>query len=112
MVTINGTAFELFNYQAIAGGVRLTVKNTTTAALEEAIGDSANIAISDEYRGYSMRVTAMSKRYGTPVMHELEFSNPSIEEAIQQNAAELELQAGAIAELAELLTTTEGDEEL
>lgn len=111
MITINGTAFELFNYQKTADGVRMTVKNTTTAALEEAIGESASIAISDEYRGYGMRVTSMFKRYGTPVMHEIEFANPSIEEAVQQNAAELELQAGAIAELAELLTATEEVEE-
>lgn len=110
MVTINGVQFNLYNYQKIDGGIRLTVNGATTAELEESIGDTADIAISDEYRGYGMRVSSMFKKYN-PVQHEIEFINPSIEEAIQQQAAEMELQAGAIAELAELLAGGEEEEE-
>lgn len=104
MVSINGVQFELFNYQKTTGGVRLTINNTTTAALEEAIGELANVEISDEYRGYKLRVASMYKKYGKPIQHEIEFIDTSVEDALQQNAAEIELQAGAIAELAELVT--------
>lgn len=110
MVTINGTAFDLFNYQKTPEGVRMTISNASTADLEEAIGESADIAISDEYRGYGMKVTSMFKSYN-PVRHEIEFRNPSLEDAIQQNAAEIELQAGAIAELAELIAGEEQEVE-
>lgn len=110
MVTINGTQFELYNYQKVAGGIRMTINGSTTAALEEAIGESADIAISDEYRGYGMKVVSMFKKYN-PVQHEIEFIDPSIEEAIQQQAAEIELQAGAIAELAELIAGEPEEEE-
>lgn len=110
MVEINGTQFDLFNYQKIDGGVRMTINGSTTAALEEAIGESANISISDEYRGYGMHVSSMFKRYGDPIQHEIEFLNPNIEEAVQRNAnnierqtEEMEFQAGAIEELAELI---------
>lgn len=121
MVEINGAQFDLFNYQKIEGGVRMTINGSTTAALEEAIGESANISISDEYRGYGMRVSSMFKRYGNPIQHEIEFLNPNIEEAVQRNAnnieqqsEEMELQAGAIEELAELIaiaTAPEPEEE-
>lgn len=104
MVSINGVQFELFNYQKTTGGVRLTINNTTTAALEEAIGELANVEISDEYRGYKLRVASMYKKYGNPIQHEVEFIDTSVEDALQQNATEIELQAGAIAELAELIT--------
>lgn len=127
MVEINGTQFDLFNYQKIEGGIRMTINGATTAALEEAIGESADIAISDEYRGYGMRVSSMFKRYGDPIQHEIEFINPNIEVAVQRNAGnieqqatEMELQAGAIEELAELIalattppeTEEEEDEEV
>lgn len=121
MVIINGIQFDLYNYQRITGGIRMTINGSTTAALEEAIGDSADIIISDEYRGYGMRVTSMFKKYN-PIQHEIEFLDPSVEDALQQNAArieqqaaEIELQAGAITELAELLantTTVEQEEEV
>lgn len=119
MVIINGIQFDLYNYQKITGGIRMTVTGSTTAALEEAIGDSADIIISDEYRGYGMRVTSMFKKYN-PIQHEIEFLDPSVEDALQasatkieQQAAEIELQAEAISELAELLAiaTTEEEEE-
>lgn len=119
MVVINGTQFDLFNYQKIEGGIRMTINGATTSALEEAIGEAADILISDEYRGYGMRVSSMFKRYGTPIQHEIEFINPNIEVAVQRNAgnieqqaAEMEFQAGAIAELAELIAAaTEPAEE-
>lgn len=117
MVTINGVQFDLYNYQRIEGGIRMTINGSTTAALEEAIGDLADIAISDEFRGYGMRVASMYKKYN-PVQHEIEFLDPSVEDALQQNAAkleqqaaEMELQAGAIAELAELLASVTPEEE-
>ena len=121
MVTINGVQFDLYNYQRTEGGIRMTINGSTTAALEEAIGESADIAISDEYRGYGMRVVSMFKKYN-PVQHEIEFIDQSVEEALQRNAVqieqqatEIELQAGAIEELAELVaiatTTAEPEEE-
>lgn len=119
MVTINGIQFDLYNYQKIEGGIRMTINDSTTAALEEAIGELADIAISDEYRGYGMRVSSMFKKYN-PIQHVIEFLDPDIENALQQNAAkieeqaaEIELQAGAIEELAELLAvaTTPIEEE-
>ena len=45
-MTINGIQFDLFNYQKTANGVRMTINNATTVALENAIGDSAEIVIS------------------------------------------------------------------
>ena len=117
MVTINGTEFDLYNYQKVEGGIRMTINGSTTATLETAIGELADIVISDEYRGYGMRVVSMFKKYN-PVQHEIEFRDPGVEDAIQQNAtaieqqaAEMELQAGAIAELAELLATATPEEE-
>lgn len=116
-MTINGIEFDLFNYQKVQGGIRITINGSTTAELEEAIGESADIIISDEYRGYGMRVATMFKKYN-PVQFEIEFLDPNVEDALQQNAtqieqqaAELELQACAIAELAELLATTAPEEE-
>lgn len=103
-MTINGIQFELFNYQKTANGVRMTINNATTAALEQAIGNAADIVISDEYRGYGMKVASMFKKYGTPVRHEIEFIDSNLEAAVAENAAELEVQAGAIAELAELIS--------
>lgn len=108
-MTINGVQFDLFNYQKTASGVRLTINNATTAQLEQAIGESADIVISDEYRGYKLRVASMYKKYGTPIQHEIDFIQADLEEALQQNTNEIELQAGAIAEIAELLVN--GDEE-
>ena len=121
MVTINGVQFDLYNYQRTEGGIRMTINGSTTAALEEVIGESADIAISDEYRGYGMRVVSMFKKYN-PVQHEIEFIDQSVEEALQRNAVqieqqatEIELQAGAIEELAELIaiatTPAEPEEE-
>ena len=121
MVTINGVQFDLYNYQRTEGGIRMTINGSTTAALEEVIGESADIAISDEYRGYGMRVVSMFKKYN-PVQHEIEFIDQSVEEALQRNAVQIEqqatdieLQAGAIEELAELVaiatTTAEPEEE-
>ena len=117
MVTINGVQFDLYNYQRVEGGIRMTINGSTTAELEEAIGERADIAISDEYRGYGMRVATIFKKYN-PVQFEIEFLDPNVEDAIQQNAtqieqqaAELELQACAIAELAELLVAETPEEE-
>lgn len=110
-MTINGIQFNLFNYQKTAGGVRMTINGATTAALEEAIGNAADIVISDEYRGYGMKVASMFKKYGTPVQHEVIFIDSNIEDAVAENAAELEVQAGAIAELAELIAGGPEEEE-
>lgn len=108
MVSINGVQFDLYNYQKTQNGVRLTINGSTTSALEEVIGNAADIVISDEYRGFGMKVASVFKKYGAQVQHEIDFINPSLEQAVQENAAELEIQAGAIAELAELITG--GDE--
>lgn len=112
-MTINGIQFNLFNYQKTANGVRMTINGATTAALEEAIGEAADIVISDEYRGYGMKVASMFKKYGATVQHEIDFVDSSLESAVADNAAELEVQAGAIAELAELIASepTETTEE-
>lgn len=103
MVTINGTEFELFNYQKTTAGIRMTINNATTAALETAIGNAADIVISDEFRGYGMKVASMFKKYGATVQHEIDFIDADIQTAVDENTAELEVQAGAIAELAELI---------
>lgn len=103
MVRINGTEFELYNYQKTAEGVTLTITNTTTAELETAIGDSADVVISDEYRGYGLKTASMYKEYGTETKHVVALKDPSLEEAVQQNAEDTEANAQAIVELAELI---------
>lgn len=110
-MTINGIQFELFNYQKTSEGIRLTINNTTTSQLEQAIGEAADIVISDEYRGYGLKVISMSKKYGNPIQHEIDFVNPKLESAIQENTTEIELQAAAIEELAELIAdpSSEGE---
>lgn len=104
-MTINGIQFDLYNYQKTADGIRMTINGATTAQLEEAIGDYADIVISDEFRGYGMKVASMFKKYGATVQHEISFVDSNLENAIAENAAELEVQAGAIAELAELIAS-------
>ena len=117
MVLINNVQFDLYNYQKVEGGIRMTINGSTTAELEEAIGEKADIVISDEYRGYGMRVSTMFKKYN-PIQHEIEFLDPNVEDALQQNAVQIEqqaavieLQAEAITELAELLASVMPEEE-
>lgn len=113
MVTINGTSFDLLNYYRIAGGISLTILGSSTYDIEEAIGDGADVAISDEYRGYHMKTASIYKEYsGTEVKHIVVLKDPSIEEAIEQNAADTEANAEAIIELAEIIAeiTPESEE--
>lgn len=102
MILINGTEFDLYNYQITSSGIVVTINGATTAALDEAIGEAANISITDEYRGNNMLVASMVKRYGQPIQHEIEFVKPDLQDLINQVTSELELQAMAIAELAEM----------
>lgn len=103
MVRINGTEFELYNYQRTADGVTLTITGSTTAAIETAIGDSADVEITDEYRGFGLKTASISKEYGEETKHIVALRDASLADAIEANMADTEANAEAIVELAELI---------
>lgn len=113
-VNINSTEFAFYSYYLTNLGVALRLENTTFGAVETAAGNSATVQVGEEYVGYNLKLVKASKSEGKV---NVEFVNEdmidrigvvesgltSVTSTVSQNADDIEANAEAIVELAEII---------
>lgn len=113
-ITINSTSFNMYSYYLTNLGVALRLENTTFGAVETAAGNSATVQVGEEYVGYNLKLVKASKSEGKV---NVEFVNEdmidridvvesglsSVTTTVVQNTDDIEANAEAIVELAEII---------
>lgn len=113
-ITINSTSFNMYSYYLTNIGVALRLENTTFGAVETAAGNSATVQVGEEYVGYNLKLVKASKSEGKV---NVEFVNEdmidrigvvesglsTVRGTVSQNTGDIEANAEAIVELAEII---------
>lgn len=113
-ITINGNSFNMYSYYLTNLGIVLRLENTTFGAVETAAGNSATVQVGEEYVGYNLKLVKASKSEGKV---NVEFVNEdmvdrigvvesgltSVNATVGQHTDDIEANAEAIVELAEII---------
>lgn len=111
---INNTEFEMYSYYLIDTGVVLTLQNTSFEDIIEASGNDVLLNINGEYIEQYMHLSSI-KRINDKM--QVTFINPAVvnkidsaiaqvnefSELVRQNTDDIEANAAAIVELAEII---------
>ena len=120
-ITINETNFNMYSYYLTDIGIALRLENTSFAEIETAVGNSATIQIGEEYIGYNLQLISMQINENTiqcifentdalsrlkaleTQVSDHTFQIASQQEQLSTQSEDLEANAVAIAELAEIV---------
>ena len=113
-IKINNIEFDMYSYYQTEIGLNVTIANTTFADIEEAVGSSAVVEIGEDYKGYNLTLHACVKDNGmidvafidqdlVDVISEMGIAINDLTGATVQNTDDIEANAEAIVELAELI---------
>ena len=113
-ITINSTNFNMYSYYLTNYGVALRLENTTFGAVETAAGNSATVQVGEEYVGYNLKLVKASKSEGKVNVEfvnedmidrigDVEAGLTSVNATVGQHTDDIEANAEAIVELAEII---------
>ena len=111
---INNIAFDMYSDYQTETGLVVTIANTTFSAIDEAVGEFAVVEIGKEYKGYHLTLKSCTKDNGminavfvdqdlVGVISDMASSITDLTGATLQNTGDIEANAEAIVELAELI---------
>ena len=111
---INNIEFDMYFYYQTEIGLNVTIANTTFADIEEAVGNSAEISIGEDYRGYNLTLASCVRNDGkidvvfidqdlVSRIGGIQSDVVSLQSATDQNTGDIEANAEAIVELAEMI---------
>jgi len=111
---INNIVFDLYSYYKFDTRLYVTVTNTTFSDIEEAVGNSAVVEIDEEYKAYNLTLISCARNNGmidvvfidqdlVASINSIQSDVVSLQSATDQNTGDIEANAEAIVELAEMI---------
>ena len=113
-IIINSTEFNMYSYFQTGVGLNVIIADTTFTEIETAVGDSARIEIGEDCIGYNLTLSSCVRDNGminvtfidqdkTDVLNILANTVNDLQGVTIQNTGDIEANAEAIVELAELI---------
>lgn len=111
---INNIEFDMYSYFKTDIGLKVIIANTTFAEIETAVGSSAEVEIGEDYKGYHLTLASCVRDNGmidvtfidqdlVDKITNLESDIASLNGTTSQNTDDIEANAEAIVELAEMI---------